>query len=137
MVLDNFHPSVASWFRNSFDSATEIQEKAWPEIKKKSHILISAPTGSGKTLAAFLASIDELVRQSLESGLPDKTQVVYVSPLKALSNDIENNLQIPVKGINSELEETGLPESGIRVMVRTGDTPSSARAKRIKSGSPG
>ena len=76
--MDKFHPAVSSWFKKSFESPTEIQTKAWPEIKKKSHTLISAPTGSGKTLAAFLASIDDLVQQSLESGLPDKTQVVYV-----------------------------------------------------------
>jgi len=133
MVLDKFHPAVASWFKNSFDGPTEIQEKAWPEIKKKSHTLISAPTGSGKTLAAFLASIDDLVRRSLEEGLPDKTQVVYVSPLKALSNDIENNLQIPMKGINEELQKMGLSESGIRVQVRTGDTPTSARTKMTKT----
>ena len=133
MVLDKFHPAVASWFKNSFDDPTEIQEKAWPEIKKKSHTLISAPTGSGKTLAAFLASIDELVRQSLDCGLPEKTQVVYVSPLKALSNDIENNLQIPMKGINEELEKMGFSESGIREQVRTGDTPASARTKMTKT----
>lgn len=133
MVLDKFHPAVASWFKRSFDSPTEIQVKAWPEIKKKSHTLISAPTGSGKTLAAFLASIDDLVRQSLESGLPNKTQVVYVSPLKALSNDIENNLQIPMKGINEELGKMNLPESGIRVHVRTGDTPAAARTKMTKT----
>jgi len=133
MVLDKFHPAVAAWFKNSFDSPTEIQEKSWPEIKKKSHTLISAPTGSGKTLAAFLASIDDLVRQGLDGGLPGKTQVVYVSPLKALSNDIENNLQIPMKGINQELEKMGLPESGIRVQVRTGDTPASARAKMTRT----
>lgn len=133
MVLDNFHPAVSIWFKRSFDSPTEIQEKAWQEIQKKSHTLISAPTGSGKTLAAFLASIDDLVRLSLDSGLPDKTQVVYVSPLKALSNDIENNLQAPMKGINEELEKMGLSESGIRVMIRTGDTPASVRAKMTKA----
>ncbi len=133
MVLDKFHPAVASWFKNSFDGPTEIQKKAWPEIKKKSNTLISAPTGSGKTLAAFLASIDDLVRRSLDAGLPGKTQVVYVSPLKALSNDIENNLQIPMKGINEELEKMGLSESGIRVQVRTGDTPVSARTKMTKT----
>ena len=133
MVLDKFHPAVASWFKNSFDGPTEIQKKAWPEIKKKSNTLISAPTGSGKTLAAFLASIDDLVRRSLDAGLPSKTQVVYVSPLKALSNDIENNLQIPMKGINEELEKMGLSESGIRVQVRTGDTPASARTKMTKT----
>ena len=83
MVLDKFHPAVASWFHNSFDGPTEIQEKAWPEIKKKSHTLISVPTGSGKTSAVFLASIDDLLRQSLESGLPDNTQVCLLYPYAA------------------------------------------------------
>jgi len=133
MVLNNFHPAVSAWFKEAFDFPTEIQIKAWPEIKKRSHTLISAPTGSGKTLAAFLSSIDDLVHQSLEGELPDKTQVVYVSPLKALSNDIENNLQIPVRGIREELKKMGLPETRIRVQVRTGDTPASARAKMTKT----
>lgn len=133
MVLDKFHPAVSAWFKESFDSPTEIQNKAWPEIKKKSHTLISAPTGSGKTLAAFLSSIDDLICQSLDGGLPSKTQIVYVSPLKALSNDIENNLQAPLKGIEEELEKMGLSEAGIRVQVRTGDTPASVRARMTKS----
>jgi ATP-dependent Lhr-like helicase len=132
MVLDNFHPTVANWFRKTFKTPTEIQTKAWPEIHKHRNTLISAPTGSGKTLAAFLAAINDLVQQGLEGKLLDQTQVVYVSPLKALSNDIERNLQIPLKGIGEELIKSGLPEIKLRVMVRTGDTLPSARAAMIK-----
>jgi len=84
--------------------------------------LIAAPTGSGKTLAAFLAAIDDLVRLGVDGNLDDTTHVVYVSPLKALSNDIQRNLQIPLAGIQEELRELGLPEVNIRTFVRTGDT---------------
>jgi ATP-dependent helicase Lhr and Lhr-like helicase len=132
MALKFFHPAVAKWFKRTFDAPTEIQTEAWPLIKKRKDTLISAPTGSGKTLAAFLSAIDSLVRVGLEGELPDKTKIVYVSPLKALSNDIENNLQAPLKGIKEELKRAGLPEAGIRVQVRTGDTPSSVRARMTK-----
>ena len=133
MALEEFHHSVASWFRKEFDSPTEIQERAWPEIKKRRNTLISAPTGSGKTLAAFLSAIDDLVKEELEGRLRDKTQIVYVSPLKALSNDIENNLQKPLRGIEKELQEAGLSELGIRAQVRTWDTPASARTRMTKT----
>ncbi|HVY55476.1 MAG TPA: DEAD/DEAH box helicase, partial [Thermodesulfobacteriota bacterium] len=133
MALDIFHDSVAEWFKKEFDAPTEIQEKAWPEIKKRKNTLISAPTGSGKTLAAFLSAIDDLVKAALDGSLPDKTQIVYVSPLKALSNDIEKNLQRPLKGIEEELAKAGFPEIGIRAQVRTGDTPASARTRMTKT----
>lgn len=133
MALKNFHPAVASWFKGAFEGPTDIQTQAWPVIKKREDTLISAPTGSGKTLAAFLSAIDDLVQDSLEGNLPGKTRIVYVSPLKALSNDIENNLRAPLKGIEGELKKKGLPEAGIRVQVRTGDTPSSVRAKMTKT----
>jgi ATP-dependent Lhr-like helicase len=132
MVLERFHPSVASWFQNTFEDPTEIQVRAWPEIQKRRNILISAPTGSGKTLAAFLSTIDDLVKQGLQGRLEEKTQVVYVSPLKALSNDIERNLQAPLNGIGEELKKSGLPEVKIRVLVRTGDTSTSERTAMIK-----
>ncbi len=90
-------------------------------------MLIAAPTGSGKTLAAFLAAIDALVRQGIEAGLPDETQIVYVSPLKALSNDIRKNLEAPLAGIREALRARGLPEVAIRSWVRTGDTPPAER----------
>ena len=122
-----FHPAVAAWFERSFSAPTAAQAQAWPAILADRHVLISAPTGSGKTLAAFLAAIDGLVRQGLAGELKDETQIVYVSPLKALSNDIERNLQVPLAGIGKCLREQGLPEVEIRTWVRTGDTPSAER----------
>jgi ATP-dependent helicase Lhr and Lhr-like helicase len=127
-----FHPAVAGWFARRFGAATEPQERAWPEIRAGRHTLIAAPTGSGKTLAAFLAAIDDLVRRGLAAGLPDATQVLYVSPLKALSNDVEKNLEEPLAGIRGELAAMGLPEVEIRTLVRTGDTPAAARAAMVK-----
>src|SRR6058998_2422295 len=84
----SFHSAVAAWFQKTFGRATESQAEAWPAIQSGRHALIAAPTGSGKTLAAFLAAIDALVRQAVEQPLPDETVLVYVSPLKALSNDV-------------------------------------------------
>ncbi|HLY00749.1 MAG TPA: DEAD/DEAH box helicase, partial [Roseiarcus sp.] len=98
-----FHPAVAGWFAESFAAPTPAQAEAWPLIKAGRHTLIAAPTGSGKTLAAFLAAIDDLVRQGLEGRLADATQVVYVSPLKALSNDIHRNLEAPLAGVREQL----------------------------------
>jgi len=95
-------------------------------------VLLAAPTGSGKTLAAFFAAIDDLVKQGLEGRLEDQTQIVYVSPLKALSNDIKKNLEIPLAGIREELAARGLPDVAIRTQVRTGDTPQSERAAMRK-----
>jgi ATP-dependent Lhr-like helicase len=128
-----FHPAVAAWFDRSFAAPTEAQAEAWPAIKEGRHVLIAAPTGSGKTLAAFLAAIDGLVRQGLDSGLPDETQVVYVSPLKALSNDIQRNLERPLSGIREELARQGLPDIEIRTWVRTGDTPAGERVAMRRS----
>src|SRR5499426_3621724 len=132
MVLDRFHPAVANWFTKQFSQPTEPQEKAWPAIKSRRHTLIAAPTGSGKTLSAFLAAIDNLVRQGIDGKLEDATQVVYVSPLKALSNDIQRNLQQPLAGIQAELRAMGFPEFEIRTLVRTGDTPATERAKMMR-----
>lgn len=132
MTLSYFHPAVASWFEKNFAAPTEPQSQAWPEIKQGKHTLIAAPTGSGKTLAAFLSAIDDLVRLAMEGNLDDTTHVVYVSPLKALSNDIQRNLQVPLEGIKRELESMGLADPGIRTLVRTGDTPASERAKMTR-----
>jgi ATP-dependent Lhr-like helicase len=121
------HPAVAAWFTSRFDAPTPAQLAAWPAIKAGEHVLIAAPTGSGKTLAAFLAAIDTLVRQGLEGPLKDETQIVYVSPLKALSNDIEKNLEEPLAGIRKALRSQGLPDAEIRTLVRTGDTPQGER----------
>jgi ATP-dependent Lhr-like helicase len=177
MGLECFHPAVAAWFERRFGAPTPAQAEAWPAIRAGGHTLIAAPTGAGKTLAAFLAAIDDLVREGLERGLPDETRVLYVSPLKALANDIHVNLEAPLEGIRAELEapenfglrgvgpsppaplpqgEGGLGPAGegnrlapppssrpspargegagcdIRAWVRTGDTPSSERAKMAR-----
>ena len=132
MNLEIFHPAVARWFAKSFPEATKPQADAWPVIKSRRNTLIAAPTGSGKTLAAFLAAIDDLVRLGVEGKLDDTTHVVYVSPLKALSNDIQRNLQIPLAGIQQELLAMGLPEVSIRTLVRTGDTPAAERTAMTK-----
>ncbi|HEV2284895.1 MAG TPA: DEAD/DEAH box helicase, partial [Steroidobacteraceae bacterium] len=129
----DFHPAVRSWFERTFPAPTAAQSAAWPLIAAGRHVLIAAPTGSGKTLAAFLAVIDELVRTALAQGtLADETTVVYVSPLKALSNDIHRNLEAPLAGIAAELAALGLPGHGIRTFVRTGDTPQHERTAMRK-----
>jgi ATP-dependent Lhr-like helicase len=132
MPLAVFHPAVSSWFERRFGSPTEPQARAWPEIHAGRHTLIAAPTGSGKTLAAFLAALDDLVRRGLAGEMEDETRVVYVSPLKALSNDVEKNLVEPLAGIRAELAAQGLPDVEIRTAVRTGDTPLNERAAMTK-----
>jgi ATP-dependent Lhr-like helicase len=127
-VLESFHPAVAAWFTRTFDAPTPAQTEAWPAIQAGRHVLVAAPTGSGKTFAAFLTAIDQLVREGIEQALPDETRVVYVSPLKALSNDIQRNLMLPLEGIREELRLLGLPEVDVRTLVRTGDTPQHERA---------
>ncbi len=126
--LCRFHPAVAGWFSRSFPAPTPAQAAAWPLVRVGRSTLVAAPTGSGKTLTAFLAAIDALVQQGLtEGGLVDGTQVLYVSPLKALSNDIHINLEQPLAGIGAELQRLGLPPVDIRTAVRTGDTPQAER----------
>ena len=155
MSLDTFHPIVRTWFERRFGAPTDAQALGWPAIASGRHTLIAAPTGSGKTLAAFLTSLDMLVKQALgsdtsrpgvpspaaapaaapsplvgrgnEAGLADATQVVYVSPLKALANDIQRNLLAPLEEIRALAEEMGQPLPEIRVAVRTGDTPQKER----------
>jgi ATP-dependent Lhr-like helicase len=126
--LAAFHPAVAAWFRRSFAAPTAAQLRAWEALHGSRHVLVAAPTGSGKTLAAFLAAIDALVREGFASGLPDETRVLYVSPLKALSNDIQRNLDGPLTGIRDELRAAGLPDVEIRALVRSGDTSAAERA---------
>ena len=127
-----FHPAVSSWFERSFNAPTPVQTAAWPKIAAEERVLIAAPTGSGKTLAAFLCAINDLVYQSSDGALEDKVHVLYISPLKALSNDIEKNLQAPLQGIADELASRGQSPHHIRAAVRTGDTPAAERAKMSK-----
>jgi ATP-dependent Lhr-like helicase len=133
MSLANFHPACQNWFRARFGEPTPAQAQAWPDIQAGRHTLISAPTGSGKTLAAFYAAIDELVKKSLNNQLQEGVQLLYVSPLKALSNDIQKNLEQPLDGIAEHLHLVGSPPVDIRVAVRTGDTPANERQKMAKN----
>ena len=133
MVLSLFHPLVREWFTRRFEAPTDAQEAGWPAISCGRHTLIAAPTGSGKTLAAFLTCIDGLVRQALSGNLSDATQVVYVSPLKALSNDIQKNLAVPLEEIGALAVEMGLDLPVIRTAVRTGDTKASERQKMART----
>jgi ATP-dependent Lhr-like helicase len=132
MSLSHFHPIIQEWFQDRFKTPTEAQAAGWSAIAQGRHTLIAAPTGSGKTLAAFLTCIDHLVRQGIEEGLPDATQVVYVSPLKALSNDIQKNLATPLEEIAALAKERGTPLPEIITAVRTGDTPASERQRLAK-----
>ena len=131
-AMSLFHPLVRDWFADEFGEPTDPQALGWPAIARGQHTLIAAPTGSGKTLAAFLTCIDSLVRQGLNGGLSDGTQVVYVSPLKALSNDIHRNLSVPLEGIRKLAAERGEPLPEIRTAVRTGDTPPAERQAMAK-----
>ncbi len=126
------HPLVAEWFVQSFGTPTEPQEQGWPHILGGRTTLISAPTGSGKTLAAFLACIDRLVRKALASDLADRTEVLYISPLKALGNDIQKNLEVPLGEILAMAGERGLLMPEIRTAVRTGDTLMPERRAMLK-----
>lgn len=132
MPLSRFHPVIERWFANRFAEPTEPQRRAWPVIQQGGDVLIAAPTGSGKTFAAFLSAIDGLVRQGLNGELRDEMQVIYVSPLKALSNDVQKNLSEPLAEIRAALAEQGLPDVEVRTLVRTGDTPQSERAAMLK-----
>ena len=131
-IMDQFHPLIRRWFLGRFGAPTEPQAQGWPNIAARRHTLIAAPTGSGKTLAAFLVCLDSLFRQWEEGTLPDGIEVVYVSPLKALSNDIERNLRMPLMEIRDLAADSGLPGLPIRVAVRTGDTPASQRQSMLR-----
>jgi ATP-dependent Lhr-like helicase len=130
--LEWAHPLVREWFLNKLGAPTEPQEQGWPHILRGTTTLISAPTGSGKTLAAFLACIDRLVRKALQGTLQDCTEVLYVSPLKALSNDIKVNLEVPLREIQQLAMERGLLMPEIRAAVRTGDTLMHERRAMLK-----
>ncbi len=125
-------PLVEQWFRERFENLTEPQRLGWPEIQAGRDVLISAPTGSGKTLAAFLMAIDRLIRQARTGELSDQVDILYVSPLNALSNDIHKNLDVPLAGIAALAREKGIDLVPIRTAVRTGDTPMAERQKMTK-----
>ena len=142
--LDEFHPVIQAWFRQRFNAPTDAQTAGWPLIRAGRDVLVAAPTGSGKTLAAFLAGIDSLLRQAEAStvaaasndevvAFPNQTQIVYVSPLKALSNDIQRNLEAPLAEISELAADMGLNLPPIRAAVRTGDTPQKDRQSFIKN----
>ena len=129
--LNDFHPVIGQWFRARFAAPTEPQQRGWPFIASGQHTLIAAPTGSGKTLTAFLAAIDRLLKLAIAGELEDRIYVAYVSPLRALSNDMHRNLEIPLQEILAIAAEMGLQVSPIRVGLRTGDTTSSQRAALV------
>jgi ATP-dependent Lhr-like helicase len=132
MPLSRFHPLISEWFYSNIGTPTEVQQQAWPAIQSGADVLIAAPTGSGKTFAAFLSCIDRLFKQALARELDDHTQVLYVSPLKALSNDIQKNLQQPLAEIGNAALSSGLLMPELRVLVRTGDTPMTERQQMLK-----
>src|SRR5712671_439869 len=127
-----FHPVISRWFEQKFGSPTEPQQRGWPAIQSGAHTLIAAPTGSGKTLAAFFAELDLLFRAGLAGNLMDETRVLYVSPLKALSNDIHKNLDEPLAGIRAALVASEGRDVEVRAEVRTGDTPAAKRQALAK-----
>ena len=130
--MQDFHPLTAEWFRGRFAAATRPQLEAWPAIRAGRDVLVSAPTGSGKTLAAFLICLDRLVTAGLAGRLDDRVEVVYVSPLKALSNDIGRNLETPLAELEQLAFEQGVAAPGIRTGVRTGDTPAWERERMVR-----
>lgn len=132
MQLSEFEPLISEWFAGRFERVTEPQAMGWPEIRSGHDVLISAPTGSGKTLAAFLICLDGLIRRARTGGLPDRIEVVYVSPLKALSNDIRKNLDTPLAEIAELAAAKGIALAPIRTAVRTGDTPAWERQEMLK-----
>jgi ATP-dependent Lhr-like helicase len=127
------HPLVQEWFVRRFSTPTEPQEQGWPVILQQRPVLISAPTGSGKTLAAFLICIDGLIRKAIEGRLGCETEVVYVSPLKALSNDVQKNLELPLREIQQLALERGYLCPPVRAAVRTGDTSAAERRAMLKT----
>ena len=136
-MLDGFHPAVQRWFAGRFGTPSRVQELGWPVIgeaqKGAGHdVLLCAPTGSGKTLAAFMWAINRLVVEAEHGALPDQISVLYVSPLKALANDIRINLEDPLAGVRSVADQSGLDLATIRAGLRTGDTPAGERAAMLR-----
>lgn len=129
-VLNTFHPAIRDWFRDSFQHPTEVQSASWPRIRNGEHLLVTAPTGSGKTLTAFLAAVDSFITGELPLG---RTSVLYVSPLKALNNDIQRNLQGPLGELRRRFGDIGADWPDIRTAVRSGDTPQNERQRMLRN----
>ncbi|HBN77865.1 MAG TPA: DEAD/DEAH box helicase, partial [Planctomycetaceae bacterium] len=132
MSVEQFHPLVARWFAEKFEQPSEPQRLGWPAIAAGKHALIAAPTGSGKTLTAFLAIIDRLFRLALAGKLKDEINCIYISPLRALSNDMQKNLTEPLREIRELAQQEGYTVPEIRIGLRTGDTPAKDRVAMIK-----
>jgi len=130
--LTRFHPLVRKWFKETFGNPSDPQQKGWPAIASGEHTLILAPTGTGKTLAAFLWELNELITRGAKEALPNAVHLLYISPLKALNNDIQRNLDRPLRELRERFSAEGKEFPEIRVGVRTGDTPASARAKMLR-----
>jgi ATP-dependent helicase Lhr and Lhr-like helicase len=128
-ILDHFHPLVRAWFRETLGEPTEVQLRTWSEVMLGRHVLVTAPTGSGKTLAAFLWSINQLVTGYWPRGA---TRVLYVSPLRALNNDVRRNLSLPLEQLRERFTAAGLPFPPIQVLTRSGDTPGDERRRMLR-----
>src|SRR5262245_31147093 len=131
-VLRPFHPIVRAWFRETLGEPSAPQQHGWPTIAKGEHTLILAPTGTGKTLTAFLWELNALISEGIEAPLANAVHILYISPLKALNNDIQRNLERPLEELKQRFADAGEKFPEIRVAVRTGDTPSSARARMLR-----
>ncbi|MBD5605704.1 MAG: DEAD/DEAH box helicase, partial [Candidatus Eremiobacteraeota bacterium] len=132
-MTDHLHPLVAGWFAERYGEPTEPQVHGWPLVRAGRDVLISAPTGSGKTLAAFTIALDGLIRRAAEGTLGDRPVVVYVSPLKALTNDVRKNLEVPLAELRERARTSGFELAPIRTATRTGDTPAAERAKMLRT----
>src|SRR4051812_39655570 len=130
--LVSFHPLVRTWFTETLGEPSAPQRAGWPAIAAGSDTLILAPTGTGKTLAAFLYELDQLITDGLQAPLANAVHLLYVSPLKALNNDVQRNLELPLAQLKHRFETAGQKFPEIRVAVRTGDTPASARARMLR-----
>ena len=131
-ALKPFHPLVRTWFRDTLGAPSAPQREGWPAIASGTHTLILAPTGTGKTLSAFLWELNQLIVEGLDAPLGNAVHILYISPLKALNNDIQRNLEGPLAELRERFTTAGKSFPEIRVAVRTGDTPASARARMIR-----
>ena len=132
-MLARFHPLVRRWFKEAFGKPSDPQRKGWPAIASGAHTLVLAPTGTGKTLAAFLWELNELIMRGIEAPLPNAVHLLYISPLKALNNDIQRNLDRPLAELREKFAASGKDFPEIRVAVRTGDTTQAERAAMLRT----